>query len=115
MKSFKISLIAAIILTSAIIFAQGSDILTKTSTGTDKKAPDMSDYLFGEVKPDFKILSSTSSYIELEYYPSVVSEQKLFSNGEYFSTFEFLNGVDNDITKSGSPDLKFRNFSVFLP
>ena len=115
MKSFKNSLIALIILTGANIFAQGSDIFTKSSTGTDKKAPEMSDYLFGEVKPDYKIISSNSSYIELEYYPAAVSEQKLFNNGEYLSTFEFQYGADNDITKSGSPDLKYRTFSVFLP
>ena len=33
----------------------------------------------------------------------------------YLSTYEFQYGLDKDITKGGSPDLKYRSFSVFLP
>ncbi len=115
MKSLKISLIALIILTGADIFAQGSNLFSKNPTNLDKKNPEMSDYLFGEVKPDYKIISSNSSYIEFEYYPEAVTEQKIFINGEYVSTFDFQYGLGNDITKAGRPDLKYRSFSVFLP
>ncbi len=115
MKSFKNSLIALILLACANIFAQGSDVFTKSSSNTDKKSPDMSDFLFGEVKPDYKIISSNSSYIEFEYYPSNISEEKFESNGELLSTFEFQYGLNKDINKSGSPDLKYRSFSIFLP
>lgn len=115
MKSFKNSLIALLILTGANIFAQGNDIFSKSPVNNDKKAPEMGDYLFGEVKPDYKIISSNSSYIEFEYYPSEINVQKFEFNGEYFSTYEFQNGIEKGITKSGSPDLRYRNFSIFLP
>ena len=79
------------------------------------KAPEMSDYLFGEVSQDYKIISSNSSYIEFEYYPANVNSQNFSSNGENFSVYEFQYGLDKSISFSGSPDLKYRSLSVFLP
>ena len=114
MKSFKHSLIALILLTGANIFAQSSDLFTKSSTNTDRKVPEMSDYLLDEVKPDFKIISSNSSYIEFEYYPSAVREQKFIINGENLSTYEFHLGLDNALNKAGTPYLKYRSLSIFL-
>ncbi len=115
MKTFKNSLIALFFLTGANIFTQGNDIFSKSPVNNDKKVPEMSDYLFGEVKPDYKIISSNSSYIEFEYYPLDINVQKFESNGEYLSTYEFRYGIENGITKSGSPDLRYRIFSLFLP
>lgn len=115
MKSFKNSLIVFFLLACANLFAQGNDNFTKNPVTTDKRSPDMSDFLFGEVKPDFKIISSNSSYIEFEYYPSGINEQKMESNGEYFSIYEFQSGLEKDISKAGSPDLRYRSFSVFFP
>lgn len=115
MKSFKNSLIALIILTCVNIFAQGGDPFTKSPSNNDKKTPEMSDYLFGEVSQDYRIISSNSSYIEFEYYPANVNTQKFTSNSEYFSVYEFQYGLDKPITLGGSPDLKYRSLSVFLP
>ena len=115
MKSFKNSLIALIILTGVSIFAQGGDPFTKGPSNNDMKSPEMSDYLFGEVSQDYKIISSNSSYIEFEYYPANVNTQKFTSNSEYFSVYEFQYGLDKPITFGGSPDLKYRSLSVFLP
>ena len=61
MKSFKNSLIALLILTGVSIFAQGGDPFTnKSPLNSEKKTPEMSDYLFGEVSQDYKIISSNS-------------------------------------------------------
>ena len=76
MKSFKNSLIALLLLTGANVFAQNSDANSKYYPSVDRKALDMNDNLFGEVKPDYKIISSNRSYIELEYYPAGIKEQK---------------------------------------
>ena len=115
MKSFKNSLIALLILTGVSIFAQGGDPFTKSPLNSEKKTPEMSDYLFGEVSQDYKIISSNSSYIEFEYYPANVNSQNFSSNGENFSVYEFQYGLDKSISFSGSPDLKYRSLSVFLP
>ena len=114
MRSFKNSLIALIILTGANLFAQGSDIFNSAPFVNDKKNPDMSSYLFGEVSQDYKIISSNSNYIEFEYYPANVNTQHLHTNGENYSVYEFQYGLDKPITFGGSPDLKYRSFSVFM-
>jgi len=51
---------------------------------------------------DFRVLSSTESFVELEYYP------------QYTSNLNFANGV-NSASKYGSPDLEYRSFPVFFP
>jgi len=115
MRSFKNSLIASVILTGATLFAQSGDIFNSTTSVNDRKAPDMSNYLFGEVSQDYKIISSNSNYIEFEFYPADVSARHIHTNGENFSVYEFQYGLDKPITLGGSPDLKYRSFSVFLP
>lgn len=116
MRSFKNSLIALLVLTGANLFAQGNDIFQNVpSSVNDKKNPDMNSYLFGEVSQDYKIIASNSNYIEFEYYPAAVNTQKLSVNGENFSVYEFQYGLDKPITMGGSPDLKYRSFSVFMP
>ncbi len=52
--------------------------------------------------PDYKIINSTESFIELEFYPS------------YLDDFDFLNSITN-VTDYGSPDLKVRSFPVYFP
>ena len=55
-----------------------------------------------EITSDYRILNSTESYIELEFYPN------------YSSNLEFDQGIGTD-RKYGSPDLKLRSFPVFFP
>ena len=132
MRSFKNSLIALLILTvsgilsgsglfnCAELYAQNSDIFTngKITTSNErfsKNLPDPSAYINGEIKPDFKVISSNANYIELEFYPSSVINGKFESNGEIFDDYSFFNAGDFGLTKTGEPDLKFRSFPVYLP
>ncbi|MEO6694291.1 MAG: C25 family peptidase propeptide domain-containing protein, partial [Ignavibacteria bacterium] len=55
-----------------------------------------------KVIPDHKILSSTESFIEIEFYPQFTKE------------FDFLNSVGST-DKMGSPDIKMRSFPIYLP
>lgn len=120
MRSFKNSLIALLIFSGAGLFAQGSDILNQSPLGkqngrVQQNLPDPSSYMFGDIKPDFKIIASNSSYIELEFYPSNVTSGTFESNGEQFNEYAFLNAGDFGLNKTGDPDLKFRSFPVYLP
>lgn len=51
---------------------------------------------------DYRILNSTESYIEIEFYPSYVSET------------DFANSISNN-SLYGSPDVKLRSFPLFFP
>lgn len=120
MRLFKFSLIALLLFASADMFAQSRDIFTKGSDNNDagknqNKLPDISDYLFGEIKPDYKIISSNANYIEIEYSPKGVLIEKFSNNSENFTLYSFENGLESGINQSGSPDLRFRSFGLFLP
>ncbi len=71
--------------------------------------------LVDENEPDFKIISSTSSYIEIEYYPSFQVRQQVKFNGQSFDLINFKNAIENSINKPGSPDIRSRYFALFLP
>jgi hypothetical protein len=117
MISLRISLIAILALTGAVLFAQ-SDKSTGRNNGFNyerSKAPEMNDFLFNNVKPDYKIISTNSNYIELEFYPMEIVGQEKENNGENMSMYEFREGVSKTFLQSGSPDLRYRSLSVFLP
>ncbi|MDQ3021884.1 MAG: type IX secretion system sortase PorU [Bacteroidota bacterium] len=52
--------------------------------------------------PDYKIINSTQSYIELEFYP------------QYNSDIDFMNSISNP-KEYGSPDVKLRSFPIYFP
>lgn len=52
--------------------------------------------------PDFKIITSTETFIELEFTPV------------YSDNLDFTNSLSNS-EKYGSPDVKYRSFPVFFP
>ncbi|MBK8552039.1 MAG: type IX secretion system sortase PorU [Ignavibacteria bacterium] len=60
------------------------------------------DALDTDAKPDYKIINSTETFIELEFYP------------KYSSDVEFEQGTGYS-SKYGSPDVKMRSFPVFFP
>ena len=97
------------ILTAAIsfnAFAQSQKQSNVQKTDNISKIPEKS-------IPDFKIISSNDSYIELEFYPQYVNEgqNNKLSNGTFFGfKNENING-----DKPGSPDVRYRSFPVFLP
>ena len=51
---------------------------------------------------DYRILNSTESFIEIEFYPSYVSET------------DFVNSISNN-SLYGSPDVKIRSFPLYFP
>ncbi len=117
MKALKNSLIALTAFFSLLTYSQDDKFFdpAKHNNRVSDKEPSAADYLFGELKPDYKVITSNSSYIEIEYYPAGMKKQEMESNGERFSTYEFQYGLEKTIMQSGSPDLKYRSFSVFLP
>ncbi|MFI5211282.1 MAG: type IX secretion system sortase PorU [Ignavibacteria bacterium] len=118
MKALKYSLIAFLFCAGITVFAQDADFLSKNPDLRNKTTnnPDISDFLFNEVKPDYKIISSNSSYIEIEYYPAGSVKREIDAGQERFSTYEFQSGLEKDVMKqAGSPDLRYRSFAVMLP
>ena len=115
MKALKNSLIALLAFSSLVVFSQDGRVFNTDRLNNTSRQPETSDYLFGNVKPDYKIISSTSSYIEIEYYLSELNSVNLEDNGERLSVFEFRYGLGKDIIKSGSPDIRYRSMAVMLP
>jgi len=67
------------------------------------------------VENDFKIIASTSSYIELEYYPSFQQAQKVTYNGQTYFIVNLYNEVDKGPQFVGQPDIRSRVFPVIFP
>lgn len=59
-------------------------------------------FVSNENTPDYKILNSTESFIELEFFPS------------YISQTDFVNSISNN-SLYGSPDVKLRSFPLYFP
>jgi hypothetical protein len=115
MRAIKNSLIAFSVLACSALFAQNNDVF---KSGSDLihslKSPSMEDYLFNQTEPDYKIISSNSSYIELEYYPKI-NKSEAWYNGERLSIYDFPYAYTNNFDKSGSPDIRCRSFAVITP
>ena len=64
---------------------------------------------------DYKIINSTPSYLEIEYYPYFEEPGKVKYNGEEFSVVNLAKGVDKGLKSAGEPDVKTRYFPVMFP
>lgn len=117
MKAIKFSLIVILAFASPVLFAQDVDIFTKNAglINNTSKTSGTGDNLFSQSVPDYKIISSNSSYIEIEYYLTAPSRNDVEYNGEKLSVYEFQSGLGKDLKYSGSPDLRYRSFAVMLP
>ena len=79
-------------------------------------------HLFGQSKilkdkttPDYRIIQSNESFIELEYYPRYTGSKTVVSGGASFNSVDFDNSETANQTEISHPELKRRAFSVFLP
>jgi hypothetical protein len=64
---------------------------------------------------DYRIISSNTSHIEIEFYPQFTKpENVVYGNGN-FTRLSFENAGGYDVTRAGEPDLRFRAFPVILP
>lgn len=117
MKALKYSLIAFLFCAGINMFAQDADVLSRNPDSKYKSPnnPSMSDFLFSEIKPDYRIIGSNSSYIEIEYYPLGSLKKEIEIGAERLSTYEFQGGLEKDMKQAGSPDLRYRSFAVMLP
>ena len=70
---------------------------------------------FGSSLPDYKILASNNSYIEIEFYPQYSQPEKFIYDNETFIRLTFENAKLNLIGNSGKPNIGSRVFSVILP
>lgn len=115
MKVIINSLIALMMLSSAVIFTQDDKVISKNPDASfTSKAPTVQDYLFNQPLPDYKILSSNASFIEIEYNLQGQNVREINFNGERLSVYEFNNGLSKN-TQSGSPDMRCRSFGLMLP
>jgi hypothetical protein len=136
MKSLNISLIALFFLTASALYSQDSRTSKDDRTSKEDRSlligndrdgkfiitnPDVKyttnseDSPLGEYIPDYKIISSNTSYIEIEYYLQGLTARPVEFNGERLATYEFSLGMGKDLNYSGSPDLRFRAFGIMLP
>lgn len=114
MKAINHSLIAILVLSNAL-FAQDDKVISKNpDVKYTSRAPSMEEILFSQTS-DYKIIGSTSSYIEIEYYPAELSPREIKSGSEKFTIFEFDQGLAKGLMSSGSPDVRFRSFGIMLP
>jgi len=65
--------------------------------------------------PDYKIINSTSTYIEIEFYPKFDSPSEVTYNGQKFSILSFASAVNGRKDDAGKPDLRSRIFSIIVP
>ena len=79
-------------------------------------------HLFGQSKiskdktvPDYRIIQSNESFIELEYYPHYTQGRSIVAGGVNFNSVDFDNSETANQTEVSHPELKLRAFSVFLP
>jgi hypothetical protein len=122
MKILKSSLIAVLLLSAISSFSQDEKVSRDdkvVSTNQDvkftTKAPSMEDYLFSQIPEDYTVISSNSSYIEIEYTPRGINRKEVNYNGERLSVYEFEGGLEKGLKSSGSPDLRCRSFGIMLP
>jgi hypothetical protein len=119
MNIIKYSIISKIILLFLCLnsFAQQSDFFNKQDNFNNNNfnKNNLIETPLYSFKQDYKITASNSSFIEIEFIPQDIVKEELYYNGELFSTYRFQFGLDNSLLKAGSPDLKYRSFSVFLP
>ena len=66
-------------------------------------------------EPDYKIINSNSSYIEIEFYPSFQQRQQFKSGGQSFDVINFKNAIEGESNLPGGPDIRSRYFPVYLP
>jgi len=113
MKAIKFILTLSI-LSKSIIFTQVDE---KFSSPLKDKLNNtfIEKYLPQGSLTDYKIISSNSEYIEIEYYPSNITKGKIYYKGEEFDVFDFSSSVSYDITSAGKPNLKYRSFNIAMP
>ena len=69
----------------------------------------------GGAAADYKIISSNSSYIEIEFYPKYNKPNVIEFQGQQYLTLDFDGAVGKTEKESGQPDLRKRVFSVMFP
>jgi hypothetical protein len=64
---------------------------------------------------DYKVISSTASYIEIEFYPVFHKPQQVKYNNQTYSVLSFDLSAGKDIKEAGQPDIKWRIFPLIFP
>ena len=101
-----------ILLLQAVQYSQD---ISRSGNIQTNRVDDISGYLFSENNPDYRIIESNASYIELEYSLPPVSRQEIQYGGEIMYVYRFNGAQGKDISRAGSPDVGSRNYSVILP
>ncbi|MGH2574773.1 MAG: hypothetical protein ACRDFC_03630, partial [Ignavibacteria bacterium] len=107
------------VLGSNPLYAQQDDGLNdrlSSKYGESKKSAEITND-FKEMNTDYadyRIISSNSSYIEIEYYPNYTEHKQLNYGNERYSVINFENYTEKSL-QAGLPNLKFRSFPVILP
>ena len=64
---------------------------------------------------DYKVISSTSSYIEIEFYPNFHASEKITYNNQTFSRIDFDFADAKGMKEFGQPDIRWRIFPIIFP
>ncbi len=100
---------------SSLLFSQQRETNIKPPVEKQNNTKQVRSNTDNERTADYKVISSNSSYIEIEFYPNYEPQKKVNYNGESFSEVNFENGIDKGIKSAGEPGLKSRLFPVILP
>jgi hypothetical protein len=109
-KPINFLLLAGIIL---LIFISNASSQDKSVLKNTTSQVNFSDEL--GFSSDYKIIASTDSYLEIEFFPQYTIPEKILYKNESFLRLAFENSKPNDLTKSGEPDAVSRVFAVILP
>jgi len=109
MKESK-NLVLIFVLACSVLFSQDKGLLNEKQGNSF-----IENMLSAGETADYKIISSNSSYIEIEFYPSNITGEKINYKGETFDSYNFEGGVPYNTKSAGEPDLKYRAFNIALP
>lgn len=107
----KPSLPVAILWCFLLIFCSGSNSQVKNTVAEKDMYP--VSFSPDNNQPDYRIIASTGSYLEIEFYPKYNKPEKIKYNNEEFIRLNFENGFPEN--SPGKPDIHRRVFNVILP
>lgn len=114
MRAKHLIIISIISLISSFSFAQNTrDVFS--GQNNDRSSSSVIENMFQQKQADYKVISSNSSYLELEFTPLNVAGGKIMFNNESLDLYGFDNSVQPPVKKEGDPDIRYREFNVAFP
>jgi hypothetical protein len=109
-----IVILAGVLLLHAVSFSQVDRVVTpkdlsvQTTLNDDGQIPELN-------SPDYKVIASNTSYIEIEFEPQFAPREFIRYNNQQLSIINFSNFSQDGPELAGHPDLRYRVFPIILP